>query len=112
MPRNGFFFLFMAVLLAETEKKKGSKYAAESSKSSRCRSWKRCSQYVTGAPEVEIGVAESPAHLDPRAEIKDVALQSVSGQGSVTCLLRGNARAREAIRYSATGLWVRLSCQP
>lgn len=106
MPRNGFFFLFMAVLLTETEKQ-GNKCSAEDLEPSRCRSWKRCSHYVTGTPEVETGVAESPAHLDARAEVKDAGLQSVSGQGCVVCLLRENARAREAVRYSATGPWVR-----
>lgn len=112
MPRNGFFFLFMAVLLTETEKKQENKCATEDSEHSRCRSWKRCSRYVTGTPEVKTGVAESPAHFDARAEVKDVGLQSVSGQGCVVCLLRENARAREAVSYSATRSWVRLSSQP
>ena len=92
--------------------KQGSKYTTEDSESSGGRSSKRCRHYVTRAPEVESWVTESPAHLELRAEVKDVGLQSVSGQRCVQCLLREDARARDGIRYRATRTWVRFSCQP
>lgn len=64
----------MAVLLTETQKSRGASMRQKTRSPLGVAAVRDAATYVTGAPEVESGVAESPAHLDIRKEVKDVGL--------------------------------------